>query len=352
MRWWYEAIVRGMGGYACDPTSGKSCKFNAEAYNKEYRRLLEANESKELASKHALEVGLKEVCPACRLFGCTGWKRRFKLETFVDANQIESFNLATLDKKKSFNNWWLSSIFEKSIKSDHSNMTFGKFNLVITEFTNSTSLIISSQIHSLLSIMSTIGAIGAKNQYGYGIFDFKNKKNIIDSLKEIKLFLDDFDKIPEASGTNFYSLDQFWCYEFSLAEDNKTVLRFKKANPVGKNSKSSQYIPVSFDIRYKLPGTELGLRNNFLKKYGKQKTRQIFGTIKKDEKTSSHIFVSHIFKKNNNPGYFLKIWGFTDEDIGNFIESTTKDMFSLSSHEVIRKDIELKAFLDGVKDDL
>lgn len=89
MRWWYEAIVRGMGGYACDPTSDKSCKFNAEAYNKEYKRRLEANESKESASKYALEAGLKEVCPACRLFGCTGWKRRFN----IVANNFEgTFN--------------------------------------------------------------------------------------------------------------------------------------------------------------------------------------------------------------------------------------------------------------------
>lgn len=237
MRWWYEAIVRGMGGYACDPTSEKkSCQFDAKAYDEEYKRHLKVNESKELASKYAVEAGLKKVCPACRLFGCTGWKRRFKLETFVDANQIESFNLATLDKKKSFNNWWLSSTFEKSIKSDNSNMTFGKFNLVITEFANSTNLSISSQIHSLFSIMSTIGAIGAKNQYGYGIFDFKDKKNITDSLEELKLFLENINQIQETGSTNFYSLDKFWSYEFTLAEDNKTVLRFKKANVIGKKA--------------------------------------------------------------------------------------------------------------------
>jgi len=79
MRWWYEAIVRGMGGYACDPTSEQSCQFDSKAYDEEYKRYLKANESKELASKYALEAGLKKVCPACRLFGCTGWKRRFKI---------------------------------------------------------------------------------------------------------------------------------------------------------------------------------------------------------------------------------------------------------------------------------
>ncbi len=25
LRWWYEAIVRGLGGWACDPTEGDRC---------------------------------------------------------------------------------------------------------------------------------------------------------------------------------------------------------------------------------------------------------------------------------------------------------------------------------------
>lgn len=70
MRWWYEAIVRGMGGYACDPSNG-GCEFNTKEYEKALK------EGKGLDK--ALDIGLKKVCPACRLFGCTGWKRRFKI---------------------------------------------------------------------------------------------------------------------------------------------------------------------------------------------------------------------------------------------------------------------------------
>ena len=46
LRWWYEALVRGLGGYACDPTNS-TCEG-------------------------------KNHCDACELFGCTGWRRRFK----------------------------------------------------------------------------------------------------------------------------------------------------------------------------------------------------------------------------------------------------------------------------------
>lgn len=76
LRWWYEALVRGLGGYACDPTE-HGCQFNEEKYGKskasdERQRLLDAG-----------------VCDACQLFGCTGWARKFRLRV-VDAktNQL------------------------------------------------------------------------------------------------------------------------------------------------------------------------------------------------------------------------------------------------------------------------
>jgi len=27
LRWWYEVLVRGLGGYACDPTSDNRCEY-------------------------------------------------------------------------------------------------------------------------------------------------------------------------------------------------------------------------------------------------------------------------------------------------------------------------------------
>jgi CRISPR-associated protein Cmr1 len=48
LRWWYEALIRGLGGTACDPTNTK-CDG-------------------------------KNHCIACELFGCTGWARKFRLE--------------------------------------------------------------------------------------------------------------------------------------------------------------------------------------------------------------------------------------------------------------------------------
>jgi CRISPR-associated protein Cmr1 len=51
LRWWYEALVRGLGGYACDPTGEDRCP------DKDSNR-----------------------CVVCELFGCTGWARKFRLK--------------------------------------------------------------------------------------------------------------------------------------------------------------------------------------------------------------------------------------------------------------------------------
>lgn len=66
LRWWYEALVRGLGGQACDP-SKHECSFDIDKYRKskatdEHQRLHEAG-----------------LCDVCQVFGATGWRRRFRL---------------------------------------------------------------------------------------------------------------------------------------------------------------------------------------------------------------------------------------------------------------------------------
>jgi len=76
LRWWYEAIVRGLGGQACDPSTGK-CRFDEEAYEKS-----QANDDRQ----RLRDAGL---CDVCQVFGATGWRRRFRL-TIVDNTTPDS----------------------------------------------------------------------------------------------------------------------------------------------------------------------------------------------------------------------------------------------------------------------
>ena len=70
LRWWYEALVRGLGGYACDPTSDRKCELKQGKFNKAMK-----------SGKSIQEALDEQICPACQLFGCTGWRKNFKLET-------------------------------------------------------------------------------------------------------------------------------------------------------------------------------------------------------------------------------------------------------------------------------
>lgn len=58
IRWWFEVLVRGLGGTACDP-----------------------NDTKCEDRKH---------CVVCELFGCTGWARKFRFEALVENGNIKT----------------------------------------------------------------------------------------------------------------------------------------------------------------------------------------------------------------------------------------------------------------------
>jgi len=68
LRWWFESLVRGLGGKACDPTSDNRCKLNQEKFQKTLRE-----------GKSVQNALSEQICPACQLFGCTGWARKFVL---------------------------------------------------------------------------------------------------------------------------------------------------------------------------------------------------------------------------------------------------------------------------------
>ena len=71
LRWWYEALVRGLGGYACDPSSERKderCDLNQEKFHKAIKD-----------GKNIQEALNEQICPVCQLFGCTGWGRKIKI---------------------------------------------------------------------------------------------------------------------------------------------------------------------------------------------------------------------------------------------------------------------------------
>ena len=96
LRWWYEALVRGLGGYACDPTSKEKCELDQRRLQKAIRE-----------GKSIQEALDEQICPSCQLFGCTGWSRRFRLEVSgIHENDIEKGRTSTAGLKPNKIMYW------------------------------------------------------------------------------------------------------------------------------------------------------------------------------------------------------------------------------------------------------
>jgi hypothetical protein len=67
IRWWFEVLVRGLGGSACDPT----CPRN---------RCPDSRKKPTEPAHH---------CVVCELFGCTGWARKFRFEVLNASGEVK-----------------------------------------------------------------------------------------------------------------------------------------------------------------------------------------------------------------------------------------------------------------------
>jgi CRISPR-associated protein Cmr1 len=151
MRWWYEAIVRGLGGKACDPSSHE-CNFEAERY----RKSTALNERQRLQ-----DAGL---CDICQVFGATGWRRRFWLEVIEDQTKpiwIPEDRLLNIRPPDRTRGWFLPP---------------GRMGELAVRFTSDKQIL--SHIAALFLFMEKWGNLGAKPQLGYGVFEILNGEEV------------------------------------------------------------------------------------------------------------------------------------------------------------------------------
>lgn len=159
LRWWYEVIVRGMGGHACDPSSDKKCAFDKEKFDKSKEKGL------------PLSICLREagLCDACQVFGATGWKRRFRLEiTNTDLKDVSFPKLQTSgnrykkDAAKGKPNWYFSG-----------NAKEGNFTIKITPMREFDPAL----IHGVLRLIQNHSGFASKTQLGCGRIRIVNEPN-------------------------------------------------------------------------------------------------------------------------------------------------------------------------------
>jgi CRISPR-associated protein Cmr1 len=137
LRWWYEAIVRGLGGRACDPTNS-DCQYDPDREN-------------------------DGLCDICRVFGATGWRRRFRL-VVQDIQMQKQPVTHPMKANRSYQDyrgrtrtptWW----FPDPPKAGH-------FSIKLQSLDPHFSL---ESIQGLIQIMVDWSALGAKTQMGFGV---------------------------------------------------------------------------------------------------------------------------------------------------------------------------------------
>lgn len=151
LRWWCEAVVRGLGGLVCDPTEHK-CLLAGE----ERRRDAASKGNKQPQSTEGL-------CDVCRVFGATGWQRRFRLvirdRTSLDnsvPDKVQADRRYTNDKGGlCVPSWWLPSKPRSGRLSLGIQSLFYDFQPEV--------------IAGLVQFIADWGTVGAKPQMGFGV---------------------------------------------------------------------------------------------------------------------------------------------------------------------------------------
>ena len=174
LRWWFEALVRGMGYKACDST-GDKCQV--EIKNPE----------------DVLNIQEK-ICPVCYLFGTTGWKSRFSVSV-ENNNLLKSYNGKVLVRINRGKNWYYESglMGDVGLKFNYDeNIILG----VLKEQNEDEKILtlkdlFPSILKILLYLVSEHGMLGAKTSMGYGVVKIQNNISI---QNDISISEDDWNK--------------------------------------------------------------------------------------------------------------------------------------------------------------
>lgn len=139
LRWWYESIVRGLRGNACD-----------------------------ISNQCTIEDGL---CEVCSIFGATGRKRQFNISISKDETKPAWSDNLPLNVRppERTRGWFLPP------------GKIGRFDILLQG--NSEAI---GQICSLFLFLESWGSLGAKPQLGYGFFKIINRDEVKEKAIQFK----------------------------------------------------------------------------------------------------------------------------------------------------------------------
>ncbi len=304
LRWWYEALVRGLGGSACSPTSNDRCPD---------------------------EKGTR--CDACELFGSTGWARKFRLE-------IEPINLAVIPEIK------IGTRERRVIKGKEKYLIrnvagFMADGAIILKFIPLREISPNewALLNKTLDIIAKYGALGARTSQGNGVIEITENNLPYKDKNPEKSELTGIGKkavSPNLANFLFYKFHIKFNEEISNLINKKVFWTHQQDHHRFQDNWGDwrkvwncyHFLPIAFHIRDAIRRME----------NDKNKRHEIFGESGKGSK----IFVSHGYKVNDTT-VEVRVWGYDVEDsIKNKIKEELKDKLKekLFSREEYKKSLE------------
>lgn len=283
LRWWYEAIMRGLGGIVTDPTQGERRGFDKEKYNKstasdEYTRLEEAG-----------------LCAASQLFGTTGWQRQFRLRvsgqhTLAWNNRV-ALNIKPPGRTRG---WFLNAGMVGE--------------LTLTLHGDDDSL---ARITRLLQFLELWGSLGAKPQLGYGVFQIIS----IQGTPKSFIWKPQYDIgeqpgiFPDLRTFTFFKLyftpaRADWWHEISGL---RALRSRREAWTILERLGAQGMVPITPALK------------NYLRFHQNWSSNQLahwlFGTLRKDERLRSKMSVSWAYRQNDSDTWEIRGWFYVPQDV-------------------------------------
>lgn len=264
LRWWYEAIVRGLGGAACDP-SGHTCLYDPQKPN-------------------------NGLCDVCELFGTTGWRRRFRL-VVDDAGLSETWLGGMLNVKPPDRNrgWFLHA---------------GQMGTVVLKIVADEET--KAQMLALLHFVARWGSLGARPQLGYGLFEIVEIKNKPLSIHSWNIISQDQSRI------NYPDLHTFTF--FALTFEPQQGDWWRDVPGIGGLVRDSRHRDkVNAMLRHHIIPTTPALKN--VLRYGQPWSsgalpHQFFGTLRGEERSRSKIALSWAYRLPNSSNWQIRGWAY------------------------------------------
>ncbi len=297
LRWWYEILVRGLGGGACDPTS-TPCKIN-------------------------------DCCDVCSLFGCTGYSRKFRLEVVMpEQAKYETLSnyrvVGVRNPPKKISNLPMRNVSGIMSTGDSLTLRF----VPLREINDQEWLLLNETI----KLIDRYGAIGGRTAQGNGVI--KVVKNDLDELVSVSTY-DELKFSKRHNSESVYDLRNFVLCRYRLTftepisdlikkkafwiineHDSKDNLTSESAKEAYKNWEKlwNNYgiVPIAFHLRDALRAM---FREDSNKKIDRHK---LLGSVDKNcGPMGSRLFISHGYRCNNcNNMVEVRMFGFlTSEEI-------------------------------------